>query len=128
MMLVGNQWLRIGGILSFAVALLHMVIIFVGATAYRYFGAGEDMARAAESGSVFPALLTFVLVIIFVLWGLYALSGAGVIRRLPLLRIALIVIGVFTPCAESPSFNKSFRWSRPRRRSKGVKSYSLQSR
>jgi magnesium-transporting ATPase (P-type) len=94
MMLVGNQWLRIGGILSFAVALLHLVIIFVGAPAYRYFGAGEDMARAAESGAVFPALLTFVLVVIFVLWGLYALSGAGVIRRLPLLRMALIVIGV----------------------------------
>lgn len=88
-----NQWLILGGILSFAVALLHVIIIFIGAPAYRYFGAGEDMATAAESGSAFPALLTLFLVAIFAIWGFYGLSGAGVIRRLPLLKIALILIG-----------------------------------
>ncbi len=92
MMSMGNQWLKLGGILSFAVALLHVVIIFVGASAYRYFGAGEDMATAAESGSAFPAVLTLFLVAIFAIWGFYGLSGAGVIRRLPLLKIALILI------------------------------------
>ena len=92
-MRMGNQWLKLGGILSFAVALLHVVIIFVGASAYRYFGAGEDMATAAESGSAFPAVLTLFLVVIFAIWGFYGLSGAGVIRRLPLLKIALILIG-----------------------------------
>ena len=93
MMRSGNQWLKLGGILSFVVALLHIVIIFVGAPAYRYFGAGEDMATAAESGSAFPAMMTLVLVAIFTIWGLYAFSGAGVIRRLLLLRIALLLIG-----------------------------------
>jgi len=88
-----NKWLKLGGILSFIVALLHVVIIFIGAPAYRYFGAGEDMATAAESGSAFPALLTLFLVAIFAIWGFYGLSGAGVIRRLPLLKIALILIG-----------------------------------
>ena len=92
-MRMGNQWLKLGGILSFAVALLHVIIIFVGASAYRYFGAGEDMATAAESGSAFPALLTFVLTAVFAIWGFYGLSGAGVIRRLPLLKIALLLIG-----------------------------------
>ena len=93
MMRMGNQWLKLGGILSFAVALLHIVIIFIGAPAYRYFGAGEDMATAAESGSASPALLTLILVAVFAIWGLYGLSGAGVIRRLPLMKIALILIG-----------------------------------
>jgi hypothetical protein len=93
MMFTGNQWLKIGGILSFAVALLHLVIIFIGAPAYRYFGAGEDMAKGAESGSLFPAMMTLVLVAIFAIWGLYALSGAAVFGRLPLLRIALLLIG-----------------------------------
>ncbi len=92
-MRMGNQWLKLGGIFSFAVALLHVIIIFVGASAYRYFGAGEDMATATESGSAFPALLTFVLVAVFAIWGLYGLSGAGVIWRLPLLKIALLLIG-----------------------------------
>jgi hypothetical protein len=94
MMRSGNQWLKLGGILSFVVALLHILIIFVGAPAYRYFGAPEGYARAAEHGSVFPALRTLVLVTIFTIWGLYAFSGAGVIRRLPLLRIALLLIGI----------------------------------
>jgi hypothetical protein len=93
MILMGNQWLKLGGILSFAVALLHVVVIFVGASAYRYFGAGEEMATVAESGSAFPALLTFVLVAVFAVWGFYGLSGARVIRRLPLLKIALLLIG-----------------------------------
>lgn len=92
-MRVGNQWLKLGGVLSFAVALLHVVIVFVGASAYRYFGAGEEMAAAAESGSAFPALLTFVLVAFFAVWGFYGLSGAKVIRRLPLLKIGLPLIG-----------------------------------
>lgn len=90
---MGNQWLILGSILSFAVALLHAVIIFIGAPAYRYFGAGEGMATAAESGSAFPAALTLVLAAIFAIWGFYGLSGAGVIRRLPLLKIALTLIG-----------------------------------
>lgn len=89
----GNQWLKLGGILSLGVALLHIAIIFVGAPAYRYFGAPEGYARAAESGSVSPAMRTLVLVTIFAIWGLYAFSGAGVIRRLPLLRIGLLLIG-----------------------------------
>lgn len=90
---MGNQWLKLGGILSFAIALLHVVIIFVGSSAYRYFGAGEDVATAAESGSAFPAVLTLFLAAIFAIWGFYGLSGAGVIRRLPLLKIVLILIG-----------------------------------
>lgn len=91
---MGDQLLKFGGILSFAVALLHIVIIFIGAPAYRYFGAGEDMATAAESGSAFPAVLTLVLAVIFAIWGFYGLSGAGVIQRLPFLKIVLILIGV----------------------------------
>ncbi len=88
-----KQSLILGSVLSFAVALLHLVIIFFGAPAYRYFGAGEEMATAAESGSAFPALLTLFLVAIFAIWGFYGLSGAGLIRRLPLLKTALILIG-----------------------------------
>jgi len=93
MMFTGNKWLKIGGILSLAVALLHLVIIFIGAPAYRYFGAGEEMAKGAESGSLFPAMMTLVLVAIFAIWGLYAFSGAGMFRQLPLLRIGLLLRG-----------------------------------
>jgi hypothetical protein len=90
---MGTILLKSGGVLSFAVAFLHLVIIFIGAPGYRYFGAGEEMAQMAESGSLIPAAITFGVAVVFALCGLYAFSGAGVIRRLPLRIIALLVIG-----------------------------------
>lgn len=104
-----NQLLKLGGVLSFAVALLHVVAIFIGAPAYRYFGAGEEMATAAESGSAFPALLTLFLVVIFAIWGFYGLSGAGVIRRLPLLKIALLLIGAVYTLRGAVVFQQLFQ-------------------
>jgi hypothetical protein len=50
------------------------------------------MATLEENGSLLPDLLTFFIAIIFFIWGLYAYSGAGLIRRLPLLKTALVVI------------------------------------
>ena len=85
--------LKVAGVLSAGVGILHFVIIFIGAPAYRYFGAGERMARMDERGSWTPALITLGLTIVFALWSAYACSGAGVVRRLPLLRTALILIG-----------------------------------
>lgn len=79
---------------SLMVALLHVVIVFLGAPAYRYFGAGEEMARAAEAGSWRPALVTLGLVVIFAAWSAYAFSGAGWLQPLPLLAPALWTIGV----------------------------------
>lgn len=86
--------LKLAGILSSVIAVLHVGIIAVGAPAYRYFGAGEEMARQAERGSPIPALLTGVITLVFVLFALYAFSGAGLVGRLPLLRLGLLMVGV----------------------------------
>lgn len=83
-----------GGVCSTLVGLLHFVIIFYGAPAYRYFGAGEEMAMMSENGSLLPAVVTLIIACVFLIWGLYAFSGAGLIKRLPLLRLGLIIIGV----------------------------------
>ncbi|HYN47164.1 MAG TPA: hypothetical protein VES64_10780 [Allosphingosinicella sp.] len=88
----GNRWLVAGGTLSAAAAVLHIAIIFGGPDWYRFFGAGEGMARAAELGSSRPALVTCAIAAVLMVWALYAFSGAGLIRRLPLLRTALIAI------------------------------------
>ena len=90
--MAGNKWLVLGGILSALAAILHLAVIAGGPEWYRFIGAGEDMARAAEQGSYTPALVTLVIAAILMVWALYAFSGAGIIRRLPLLRTALILI------------------------------------
>ncbi len=50
------------------------------------------MARLAARGSVYPTLVTACIAAALGAWTLYALSGAGVIRRLPLLRPVLALI------------------------------------
>ncbi len=86
------NWLIAGGALSAIAALLHVGIIFGGPEWYRFFGAGEGMAQADARGSWRPTLVTAGIAGILFLWSAYAFSGAGLIRRLPLLRPALILI------------------------------------
>ena len=88
----GERLLLLGGSLTGVAALLHVAIIVGGPNWYRFFGAGERMARLAARGSVYPTVITACLAAILAVWALYALSGAGVIRRLPLLRLALTLI------------------------------------
>lgn len=88
----GNKWLVIGGWLSVVAALLHVGCIFGGGDWYRFFGAGEELARADEAGSWMPAILTAGIALVLFVWAAYAFSGAGHIRRLPLLRTALVII------------------------------------
>jgi hypothetical protein len=87
-----NYWLIIGGLLSAIAALMHIAIIIGGPDWYRFFGAGEGMARAAEQGRLMPTLVTLSIAAMLTIWAAYAFSGAGLIVRLPLLRVGLIVI------------------------------------
>lgn len=88
----GSSLLIVAAFFSFSASLLHIATIFGGASWYRFFGAGERMVKLAESGSKHPALITSCIAGVLFIWGLYALSGAGVIVTLPFLNIALMVI------------------------------------
>lgn len=87
-----NPWLICGGWLNLAAATVHIACIFGGPDWYRFFGAGEPIARAAERGSWVPPLMTLAIAIVLAIWAAYAFAGAGLIRRLPLMRTALVVI------------------------------------
>jgi hypothetical protein len=88
-----NIPLTLASLGSFIVACVHIIVILRGADAYRYFGAGEQIAQMAERGSPLPAILTAVLVCIFLLWAYYPLTALGVSEPLPFLQPALILIG-----------------------------------
>jgi len=87
-----NYWLLVGGAFSAAAALLHLGVIAGGPDWYRFFGAGEDMARMAERGSPMPTLITTIIASVLAIWAAYAFAGAGLVRRLPLMRTALVLI------------------------------------
>ena len=89
--LTGRLCLIAGGCASLALATLHLLVIAIGAPAYLYFGRA-DLAEAASRGSLSPALATLVIATTLTAWSLYAFSGAGLVRRLPLLRTGLVTI------------------------------------
>ena len=104
-----NPWLVAGGVLSGAAAILHLAVIAGGPDWYRFFGAGEGMARMAERGMLQPTLITLGIAAILAVWAAYAFAGAGLIRRLPLMRTALVAISavyllrglILAPCSPS---------------------------
>ncbi len=89
---MADSFLIVAAALSAIAALLHVGCIVFGAPWYRYFGAGERMARMAASGSIYATLITSAIAAVLGLWALYALSGADLIPRLPFTRLALCAI------------------------------------
>lgn len=88
----GRPYLVVGAALSAGAALIHLGCIAFGASWYRFFGAGERIARMAERGHWYPSVVTAAIATVLFIWSAYALSGAGLIRRLPLLKLGLCVI------------------------------------
>ena len=87
-----NMALLVGSCLSAVAALLHIGIIIGGAHWYRFFGAGERMARSAAAGRAYPTVVTSFIAAVLALWSGYAASGAGLLGPFPLLKLALAVI------------------------------------
>ena len=111
-MKVTNPWLIAGGWMSVVAAVMHIACIFGGPDWYRFFGAGEPIAQAAERGSWVPALMTLAIASILAIWAAYAFAGAGLLPRLPLMRTALVVIsGIYLArgliILYPPLFNRS---------------------
>jgi len=84
---ISKQLLLVAGVVSFTVALFQVVITFSPSWS-RYFGASEELV------SNIPLLYAagFIAALFFGVFGLYAISGAGYIRPLPLLRLGLLGI------------------------------------
>jgi len=89
-----NKFLIMGAIGSAVAALAHLGCIFFGGAWYRFFGAGEQMAKMAEDGHWYPTVVTLIIVLVLTIWSLYGLSGAKICFRLPLLKLGLVVISL----------------------------------
>lgn len=87
-----NTMLITAGLLSATAAILHLGCIYFGATWYRVFGAGEQMAIMAEQGSIQPTIITAGITLVLVTWSLYAFSAAGLIIELPFVRTIVVII------------------------------------
>ncbi len=113
-----NPWLLAAGAGSLVAAAAHVACIIGGADWYRYLGAGNRLASAVERGAIFPHVITAVITGVLVVWALIAFSAAGLMARLPLLRVALVLISavlllraaaVFMPSLWLPEHTSTFR-------------------
>jgi hypothetical protein len=84
-----SSLLILAGALSFCAALFQAVIAIVPEWSAA-FGAGD----ALVSNPPLLLALGLLVALLLVIFGLYGLSGAGVIRQLPLLRLGLLAIGL----------------------------------
>jgi len=50
------------------------------------------MAIIVEQGSIKPTLITSLIIIVLVVWSLYAFSAAGMIVKLLFLRVVLVMV------------------------------------
>jgi len=87
-----NILLLIAAMLNALVAIAHLGCIAFGASWYRFFGAGEQMAVWAEQGNIKATIITLCISLVLFSWCVYAFSAAGLIIKLPLIKFALISI------------------------------------
>ena len=86
--------LRLGAILHFIIAIGHLGCLFALDEAFDAYGIKDVMYNMVFGRVWMLYAITVVLVLAFTLAGFYALSASGNIRRLPLTRMAIIVIVV----------------------------------
>ena len=91
-----NLFLLLGGLLSLIAAGFHILCILGGPDWLRFFGAGERLARMAESGSTWPGIVTGMVCIALVIVGTYAMVAATASTQtaLPLPFLKWIVLAI----------------------------------
>ena len=105
--------LRFGAALHFIIAIGHVACLFALDEAFEAYGIREIMHQMVSGHVWMLYALTIGLVLVFCLAGLYALSATGDIRRLPLMRTAIITVVVlysFRALAGGISCIYDFRW------------------
>lgn len=80
------------GLAACAGSVLHIAILFGGPDWYAFFGAPSGLVEMARVGNLRAPVSCVVIAALLVVLAAYAFSGAGVIRRLPLLRTSLALM------------------------------------
>jgi len=87
-----KSYLFLAGVAAAAGAALHIAIIFGGPDWYAFFGAPRGLVEMARTGNIRAPISCLVIAAFLAVLAAYAFSGAGVIRRLPFLRLGLASI------------------------------------
>ncbi|TMO56411.1 hypothetical protein [Pseudoalteromonas phenolica] len=87
-------------VLALFTALSHMSCIMLGPECYRAQMAPEALIELSKSAPWRAAFETTLVSLLFVATAIFCLSGAGVIRKMPMLKPAIITISVICTLRE----------------------------
>ncbi len=87
-----KNYLLLAGVAASCGAALHIAIIFGGPDWYAFFGAPRGLVEMARAGNIRAPISCLIIAAFLALLAAYAFSGAGIIRRLPFLRLGLATI------------------------------------
>jgi len=88
----GAIFLVLAALFAIGTAIAHTSCIFIGPECYAAQMAPPQIVESAINGTYLAPIGTIFASSIFVVLGLYALSGAGVIRKLPLLKFTIYTV------------------------------------
>lgn len=88
------RYLIFTGMLALAGALVHIAIMLGGPAWYDFFGAPEGLVDMARAGNLRAPISCLVIATMLFVFAAYAFSSAGLIKRLPLLRIVTALIAL----------------------------------
>jgi len=88
----GVLFLVLVAFIFFGTAVAHMSCIILGSECYAVQMAPPQIVESAINGTWLAPIGTTIVSTIFVIFGLYALSGAGIIRKLPLQKFGIYTI------------------------------------
>ena len=94
-MSIAKKLLALGGSINISTALTHIVIVAIGIPAYHYFGVSQNIIKMfATQQLLLPMSIMILTILLFFVAGLYGLSGAKLLPRLPALKLVLFIIDI----------------------------------
>ncbi len=91
---IKSKLLISAGIIAFAAAIWHLACIVGGPSWFIFARAPQQVIDSAQQGTLLAPLSTIVVAGAMVVCAMFAFSAAGIIRKLPLIKPALITIAV----------------------------------
>lgn len=89
-----SSLLIIAGVIAAGTGIWHWLCIFGGLSWYANAHAPRDILESVKQGTLYAPVTTVIIGGLFVMCTLFAFSGAGIIRKVPLLKSALITIAL----------------------------------
>lgn len=84
--------LKIAGIINIILGIGHLIAMIWLNEVFEIFGIGEPMNELSQIHPSIPYIITVIVAMGFFIFGLYGFSAAGMIRKLPLLKLGIFGI------------------------------------